>query len=52
MLAKEIYTRFDSDFIKPEISDDWYRYMSEIVRHETKLYQRMEYFFKGLLNKE
>jgi len=30
MLAKEIYTRLDSDFIKPEISDDWYRYMSEL----------------------
>jgi len=30
MLAKEIYARLDSDFIKPEISDDWYRYMSEL----------------------
>jgi len=39
MLAQEIYTRLDSDFIKPRISDDWYRYMSEIVGHETKLYQ-------------
>ncbi|GBU26422.1 hypothetical protein R83H12_03119 [Fibrobacteria bacterium R8-3-H12] len=25
MLAKEIYAHLDSDFIKPEISDDWYR---------------------------
>ncbi|GBU24382.1 hypothetical protein R83H12_01012 [Fibrobacteria bacterium R8-3-H12] len=30
MLAKEIYAHLDSDFIKPEISDDWYRYMSEL----------------------
>jgi len=30
MLAKEVYTRLDGDFIKPEITDDWYRYMSEL----------------------
>ena len=30
MLAKEIYTRLDNDFIKPGISDSWYRYMSEL----------------------
>jgi hypothetical protein len=29
MLAKEIYTHLDNDFIKPGISDDWYRYMTE-----------------------
>jgi len=30
MLAKELYARLDSDFIKPEITDDWYRYMTEL----------------------
>jgi len=30
MLAKEIYTHLDNDFIKPGISDDWYRYMTEL----------------------
>jgi putative NIF3 family GTP cyclohydrolase 1 type 2 len=30
MLAKEVYARLDGDFIKPEITDDWYRYMSEL----------------------
>jgi len=30
MLAKEIYARLDSDFIKPGISDEWYRYMAEL----------------------
>jgi len=30
MLAKEIYTHLDNDFIKSGISDDWYRYMTEL----------------------
>jgi putative NIF3 family GTP cyclohydrolase 1 type 2 len=28
MLAKEIYTRLDSDFINPQLTDDWYNFMS------------------------
>ena len=30
MLAKEIYTHLDNDFIKPGISDDFYQYMPEL----------------------
>ena len=31
MLAKEIYTTLDNYFIKPEISDDFYQYMTEVA---------------------
>jgi len=31
MLAKEIYTTLDNDFIKPEISDEFYQYMTELA---------------------
>ena len=30
MLAKEVYDCLEGDFIKPEICDDWYRYMTEL----------------------
>jgi len=32
MLAKELYAYLDNDFIKPEISDDWFSYMPELER--------------------
>jgi len=31
MLAKEIYTNLDSYFIKPEIKDEFYQYMTELA---------------------
>jgi len=30
MVAKDLYDHLDNDFIKPELSDDWFRYMSEL----------------------
>jgi len=30
MLAKDLYARLDSDFIKPELVDEWYKYMAEL----------------------
>jgi len=30
MLAKEIYTNLDSNFIKPDITDEFYQYMTEL----------------------
>ena len=30
MLAKELYTRLDNDFIKPELTDEWFKYMPEL----------------------
>ena len=31
MLAKEIYTTLDNDFIKPKITDEFYQYMTELA---------------------
>jgi len=31
MIAKEIYTSLDSYFIKPEITDEFYQYMTELA---------------------
>jgi putative NIF3 family GTP cyclohydrolase 1 type 2 len=30
MMAKEIYTRLDGDFINPQLTDDWYNFMSDL----------------------
>ena len=30
MLAKELYTCLDNDFIKPELTDEWFKYMPEL----------------------
>jgi putative NIF3 family GTP cyclohydrolase 1 type 2 len=30
MIAKELYTQLEKDFIKPEHSDEWYKYMTEL----------------------
>ena len=30
MIAKELYNRLDKDFIKPGLSDDWFKYMPEL----------------------
>jgi hypothetical protein len=30
MLAKEVYTNLENHFINPEISDEFYQYMTEL----------------------